>query len=223
MNRYPSIKFDLAWIFRQHLIKQEEKQPQRPDTLVSTKERGIHAAGFEETAAKAGRAHSCAEPRVRVGAGLSFSPIALQAISNLLFFYVQAPACQRHVRSIGLRSPLGRAIFRFGQKPLFQRLVGGGVRMKSTLATLTMTRNLRFAIAVFLLLAASQAIAAETTACNLLDKATASEIFGRAAARGPTPFTSQNQGRALSNCDFAVDQPLIVLSLRIAEHESPAS
>lgn len=53
-------------------------------------ERGIHAAGFEETAANAGRAHSCASPCC--GAVLSFSSIASQAISSLLFFCVQAQA-----------------------------------------------------------------------------------------------------------------------------------
>ncbi|MBX3664463.1 MAG: hypothetical protein KF834_02140 [Burkholderiales bacterium] len=95
--------------------------------------------------------------------------------------------------------------------------------MKTIPITLTMPGNLCVAIVALLLLATSQAIAAEATACNLLDKATASEIFGRAAARGPTPFKSQNQGRALSSCDFAVDQPLMVLSLRVTEHESPAS
>jgi hypothetical protein len=72
-------------------------------------------------------------------------------------------------------------------------------------------------------LSAFDAAAAEISACDLIDKATASQILGRVVARGPTASRDVLADKIRTNCDFAAEgTPLTVVTATLWEFNSPS-
>lgn len=81
---------------------------------------------------------------------------------------------------------------------------------------------IRALLCIFVLLSAFSSAAAEITACDLIDKAAASQILGRLVARGPTASKYVVADTVKTNCDFAADAPLTVVIVTLSEFRSPS-
>jgi len=80
---------------------------------------------------------------------------------------------------------------------------------------------IRALLCVFALLSAFSSAAAEITACDLIDKATASQIIGRPVARGPTASRNVLADKIRKDCDFSAEgAPVTVVTVTLWEFKS---